>query len=71
MHFQTEVMYVPVIERKLKDEGITKAILETRLIHAVTSLGNPGLVKIRHFDCCCRPCIHNADNCIVKQADDW
>ena len=71
MHFQTKVMYVQVIDRKLKDEGIAKAIPETRLIHVVRSLGTPGLVEIRHFDCCCRPCIHNTDNCTVKQADDW
>ena len=71
MHFQTKVMYVQVIDRKLEDEGIAKAIPETRLIHAVRSLGTPGLVKIRHFDCCCQPCIHNTDNCTVKQADDW
>ena len=60
-----------VIDRKLEDEGIPKSIPETRLIHAVRSLGIPGLVEIRHFDCCCRPCIHNTDKCTVKQADDW
>ena len=71
MHFQTKVMHVPVTDRKLEDEGIVKAIHETRLIHAVRSLRTLGLVKIRHFDCCCGPCIHNTDNFIVKQADDW
>ena len=70
MHFQTKVMYVQVIDRKLKEEGIAKAIPETGLIHAVRLLGASGLVEIRHFDCCCRPCIYNTDKCTVKQADD-
>ena len=71
MHFQMKVIYVPVVDRNIEDEGIPKAIPETRLIHAVRSLGTPGVIEIRHFDCCCGPCIHNTGNCTVKQADDW
>ena len=71
MHFQTKVIYVPVIDRNIEDEGIPKAIPQTRSIHAVRSLGTPSVVEIRHFDCCCRPCTHNTDNCTVKQADEW
>ena len=69
MHFQMKVIYVPVVDRNIEDEGIPKAISETRLIHAVRSLGTPGVVE---RPCsCCRPCIHNTGNCTVKQADDW
>ena len=71
MHFQMKGIYVPVVDRNIEDEGIPKAIPETRSIDAVRSLGTPGVLEIRHFDCCCRPCIHNTGNCTVKHADDW
>ena len=38
MHFQTKVIYVPVVDRNIEDEGIPKAIPETRSIHAVRSM---------------------------------
>ena len=52
VHFQTKVMYLEEIIQKLKDEGIPKTVPDTRLIHAVRSVGIPGLVQIRNFDCC-------------------
>ena len=69
MHFQIKVIYVPVVDRNIEDEGIPKAIPETRSIHAVRSLGTPGVVEIRHFDCCYS--LAFTGNCTVKQADDW
>ena len=53
-------------------KGIPKAIPETRSNSCCkVSEELPGVVEIRHFDCCCRPCIHNTGNCTVMQADDW
>ena len=69
--FQTKVIYVTEINRTSKNEGIPKPIPETRLIHAVRSVGIPGVVQIRNFDCCCYPCISNSDQCVIEQSDEW
>ena len=71
LHFQTKVIYVAEINRTSKNEGIPKLIPETQLIHAVRSVGIPGVVEIRNFDCCCHPCVSNSGQCVVEQSDEW
>ena len=71
LHFQTKVIYVAEINRTSKNKGILKPIPETQLIHAVRSVGIPGVVEIRNFDCCCHPCVSNSIQCVVEQSDEW
>ena len=71
LHFQTKVIYVAEINRTSKNKVIPKPIPETQLIHAVRSVGFPGVVEIRNFDCCCHPCVSNSGQCVVEQSDEW
>lgn len=69
-HFQISVNLVRNISRSWKDDS--KTAEGTRAMHAVQSLGCPGLVKMRTIACLCSNCLNDEGSCLNPEyCTDW